>query len=137
VPADIFSVPSYSELRREALECERWNLLHPDQPPKKSYVAACLGDREGPFIAASDYMKVVPDQIRQWVPGKFLVLGTDGYGRSDARAALRSFFEVDYRYIVLASLKALADDSKLDRATVMECFKKFGIDPEKPSPVAV
>jgi pyruvate dehydrogenase E1 component len=137
VPADIFSVPSYSELRREALECERWNLLHPDQPPKKSYVASCLGDREGPFIAASDYMKVVPDQIRQWVPGKFTVLGTDGYGRSDARAALRSFFEVDYRYIVLASLKALADDSKLDRATVMDCFQKYGIDPEKPSPVTV
>jgi pyruvate dehydrogenase E1 component len=137
VPADIFSVPSYTELRREALDVERWNLLHPDQSPKQPYVATCLGEREGPFIAASDYMKTVPDQIRQWVPGKFHVLGTDGYGRSDARAALRSFFEVDHRYIVLASLKALADDSKLDRATVMACFAKFGIDPEKVNPVTV
>jgi pyruvate dehydrogenase E1 component len=137
VPADIFSVPSYTELRREALAIERWNLLHPDQPQKQPYVAKCLGEREGPFIAASDYMKTVPDQIRQWVPGKFLVLGTDGYGRSDARAALRDFFEVDHRYIVLAALKALADESKLDRATVMACFAKFGIDPEKPDPVTV
>ncbi|MBC7984004.1 MAG: pyruvate dehydrogenase (acetyl-transferring), homodimeric type, partial [Candidatus Obscuribacterales bacterium] len=137
VPADVFSVPSYTELRREALDVERWNLLHPDQPPKQPYVATCLGERDGPFIASSDYMKTVPDQIRQWVPGKFHVLGTDGYGRSDARAALRGHFEVDHRYIVLASLKALADESKLDRATVMACFAKYGIDPEKPNPVTV
>src|SRR6187431_129161 len=92
VPADIFSVTSYSELRREALDVERRNLLHPDQPAQQPYVRQVLGDRAGPFIAASDYMKIVPDQVRQWVPGRFIVLGTDGYGRSDARAPLRAHF---------------------------------------------
>jgi len=135
VPADIFSVPSYSELRREALDIERRNLLHPDQPGQQPYVRQCLGDRTGPFIAASDYMKIVPDQIRQWVPGRFIVLGTDGYGRSDSRAQLRRHFEVDAQHIVLASLRALADEGKLDVATVKQCMKKFDIDPERPNPV--
>jgi pyruvate dehydrogenase E1 component len=135
VPADIFSVPSYSELRREALDVERRNLLHPDQPAQQPYVRQCFGDRTGPFIAASDYMKIVPDQIRQWVPGRFLVLGTDGYGRSDSRAQLRRHFEVDAQHIVLASLRALADEGKLDVATVKSCMKKFDIDPERPNPV--
>jgi pyruvate dehydrogenase E1 component len=135
VPADIFSVPSYSELRREALDIERRNLLHPDQPAQQPYVRQCLGDRTGPFIAASDYMKIVPDQIRQWVPGRFIVLGTDGYGRSDSRAQLRRHFEVDAQHIVLASLRALADEGKLDVATVKSCMKKFDIDPERPNPV--
>ncbi|HJY37736.1 MAG TPA: pyruvate dehydrogenase (acetyl-transferring), homodimeric type [Steroidobacteraceae bacterium] len=135
VPADIFSVPSYSELRREALDVERRNLLHPEQPAQQPYVRQCLGDRAGPFIAASDYMKIVPDQIRQWVPGRFLVLGTDGYGRSDSRAQLRRHFEVDAQHIVLASLRALADEGKLDVATVKQCMKKFDIDPERPNPV--
>ena len=80
-----------------------------------SYVAQCLGDRQGPFVAATDYMRIVPDQIRPWVPGRYAVLGTDGYGRSDSRAALRASFEVDRRYIVVAALKALADDGTLDR----------------------
>ena len=137
VPADVFSVTSYTELRREALDVERWNLLHPDQPPKRTYVSRCLGDRTGPFVAASDYMKTVPDLIRQWVPGKYHVLGADGYGRSDARAPLRDFFEVDYRYIVLAALRGLADEGSLDRATVMECFAKYSIDPNKPNPLTV
>ncbi len=135
VPADIFSVPSYSELRREALEIERRNVLHPDVPVQQPYVRQCFGDRTGPFIAASDYMKIVPDQIRQWVPGRFIVLGTDGYGRSDSRAQLRRHFEVDHQHIVVASLRALADEGKLDMATVKSCIKKFGIDPDKPSPV--
>jgi pyruvate dehydrogenase E1 component len=135
VPADIFSVPSYSELRREALDVERRNLLHPDQPAQQPYVRQCFGDRTGPFIAASDYMKIVPDQIRQWVPGRFLVLGTDGYGRSDSRAQLRRHFEVDAQHIVLASLRALADEGKLDVATVKSCMKKFDINPERPNPV--
>jgi len=137
VPADVFSVPSFSELRREALDVERWNLLHSTETPKVPYVRACLGDRTGPFIAATDYMKLVPDQIRQWVPGQFIVLGTDGYGRSDARAPLRSHFEVDRYYIVLAALKSLADEGKLDRATVTSCMTKYNIDPEKPNPVTV
>jgi pyruvate dehydrogenase E1 component len=135
VPADVFSAPSFSELRREALEVERSNLLHADQPAQQPYVRQCLGDRTGPFIAATDYMKLVPDQIRQWVPGRYIALGTDGYGRSDSRAQLRKHFEVDAAHIVLASLKALADEGKLDMATVKACMKKFNIDPEKLSPV--
>ncbi|HMN44068.1 MAG TPA: pyruvate dehydrogenase (acetyl-transferring), homodimeric type [Povalibacter sp.] len=135
VPADVFSVPSFSELRREALDVERNNLLHPDQPAKQPYVRECFGDRTGPFIAATDYMKILPDQIRQWVPGRYVVLGTDGYGRSDSRAQLRHHFEVDTPHIVLASLKALADEGKLDMATVKACMKKYGIDADKPNPV--
>ncbi len=137
VPADVFSVPSFSELRREALDAERWNLLHPHDKPRVPYVAQCLGDRTDPFIAATDYMKIVPDQIRQWVPGRFTVLGTDGYGRSDGRAALRRHFEVDRHHLVVASLRALADEGKLDMATVLGAMKKYGIDPEKPNPVTV
>jgi pyruvate dehydrogenase E1 component len=135
VPADVFSAPSFSELRRDALDCERWNLLNPDQPPRVPYVAQCLGDRQGPFIAATDYVRNVPEQVRQWVPGEFVVLGTDGYGRSDARAELRHHFEVDRRFIVLAALKALADDQKLDRATLTKAIADLGIDPSKPNPL--
>ncbi len=135
VPSDIFSVPSFSELRREALDVDRHNLLHPDKPEKTPYVRECLGDRPGPFIAATDYMKIVPDQIRQWVPGRYVVLGTDGYGRSDSRAQLRKHFEVDRHHIVVAALKALADEGKLDMATVKGAMKKFNIDPDKPNPV--
>jgi pyruvate dehydrogenase E1 component len=135
VPADVFSVPSFSELRREALDVERLNILTPDQPAKQPYVRQCLGDRTGPFIAATDYMKIVPDQIRQWVPGRFIVLGTDGYGRSDSRAQLRHHFEVDAAHIVMASLKALADEGKLDMATVKACMKKYNLSADKPNPV--
>jgi pyruvate dehydrogenase E1 component len=135
VPADVFSVPSFSELRREALDVERSNLLHADRPATQPYVRQCLGDRAGPFIAATDYMKIVPDQIRQWVPGRYIVLGTDGFGRSDARAALRKFFEVDHQHIVVAALRALADEGKLDMATVTGAMKKYGIDPNTPNPV--
>jgi pyruvate dehydrogenase E1 component len=137
VPADVFSVTSFSELRREALDVERWNLLHPAQPPRVPYVRELLERHPGPFVAATDYMRIVPDQVRQWVPGRYAVLGTDGYGRSDSRAALRGFFEVDHRYVVIAALKALADDGKLDRATVVAAIEKFGIDPETPNPVTV
>jgi pyruvate dehydrogenase E1 component len=96
-----------------------------------------LGEFRGPYVAATDYMRIVPDQVRQWVPGRYHVLGTDGYGRSDSRAALRHFFEVDHRYVVVAALKALADDGTLDRATVRKAIEAFGIDPEKPNPVTV
>jgi pyruvate dehydrogenase E1 component len=135
IPSDIFSVPSFSELRRDALDVERQNLLHPDKPAQRPYVSECLGDRQGPFIAATDYMKIVPDQIRQWVPGRYAVLGTDGYGRSDSRAQLRKHFEVDRQHIVVAALKALADEGKLDVATVKGAMKKFNIDADKPNPV--
>jgi pyruvate dehydrogenase E1 component len=137
VPADVFSATSLSELRREALDAERWNLLHPDLPPRVPYVRQCLEGHEGPFVAATDYMRSVPDQIRQWIPGRYHVLGTDGYGRSDSRAALRGFFEVDRRFVVVAALKALTDEGKLDAATVKGAIERFGIDPESPNPVTV
>jgi pyruvate dehydrogenase E1 component len=137
VPADVYSVTSFSELRRDALEIERWNLLHADEPPRQAYLSQALAGREGPFIAASDYMKTVADQIRQWVPGRYAVLGTDGFGRSDSRAELRRFFEVDRHYVVVAALKALADDGKIDLQTVAQAMRTFGIDPEKPNPLSV
>ncbi|NNL64389.1 MAG: pyruvate dehydrogenase (acetyl-transferring), homodimeric type, partial [Woeseiaceae bacterium] len=137
IPVDVWSVTSFNELRREALEVERWNQLHPDHPPKKSYVETCLAERAGPYIAATDYMKIVPDQIQRWVPGTFVSLGTDGYGRSDDRKALRQHFEVDKRYIAVTALKALADDGVLDQKTVAEAIEKYGIDPDKPDPVTL
>jgi pyruvate dehydrogenase E1 component len=137
VPADVFSVTSFSELRREALDVERWNMLHPEQPRRTPYVQHCLAGQAGPFVAATDYMRTVPDQIREWVPGRYHVLGTDGYGRSDSRAALRDFFEVDRRWIAVAALKALADEGMLDVATVTSAIERFGIDPDKPNPVTV
>lgn len=135
VPADVFSATSFSEARREALDIERTNMLHPDAPQAVPYVRQVLGDRTGPFIAATDNMRIVADQIRQWVPGRFVVLGTDGYGRSDSRAQLRRHFEVDAAHIVVASLRTLADEGKLDMATVKGALKKFNIDPDKPNPV--
>jgi pyruvate dehydrogenase E1 component len=137
VPADVFSVTSWSELRRDALDAERWNLLNPTEEPRRPYVAECLAAQQGPFVAASDYMRSVPEQIRQWIPGRYGVLGTDGYGRSDSRAALREFFEVDRRYIALAALKSLADDGKLDRATVKGAITQLGIDAARPNPWSV
>jgi pyruvate dehydrogenase E1 component len=137
VPADIYSVTSFSELRRNALEVERWNLLHPTEPHRQAYVQQALVDREGPFVAATDYMKTVADQIRQWVPGRYAVLGTDGFGRSDSREKLRQFFEVNRHYVVIAALKALADDGKLDVNTVTRAMQEFGIDANKPDPRTV
>ena len=134
IPADVFSVTSFSELRREALEAERWNMLNPKEPARVPYVQQVLKDREGPIIAATDYMRNVPDQIRQWVPTRYVTLGTDGFGRSDSRAQLRKHFEVDRNFITLAALKALADDGKIDRETVSQAIEKLGIDPAKPDP---
>jgi pyruvate dehydrogenase E1 component len=135
VPADVFSVTSFSELRREALEAERWNLLNPKETARVPYVQQVLKDRDGPIIAATDYVRNVPDQIRQWVPTRYVTLGTDGFGRSDSRAQLRKHFEVDRNFIVLAALKALADEGKIDRATVTKAIEKLGIDPGKPDPL--
>jgi pyruvate dehydrogenase E1 component len=137
VPADVYSVTSFSELRRNALAVERLNLLHPHEPRKPTYVQQALAERTGPFVAATDYMKTVADQIRQWMPGRYAVLGTDGYGRSDSRAELRRFFEVDRHYVTVAALKALADDGKIDMQTVNDAMQAFGIDPEKPNPLSV
>ncbi len=137
IPSDIWSVTSFNELRRDALKVERWNQLHPEAEPRKCYVEECLGDRGGPFIAATDYMKIVPDQIQRWIPGRFTSLGTDGYGRSDARDALRQHFEVDERFIAVATLKALADEGAIDQKTVMQAIEKYGIDPDRPDPVTM
>ncbi|HTV52824.1 MAG TPA: pyruvate dehydrogenase (acetyl-transferring), homodimeric type [Steroidobacteraceae bacterium] len=134
VPTDVFSVTSFGELRREAIEVERWNTLHPESPPRLPHVQQLLQKRDGPVIAATDYMRTVPDQIRQWVGTRYVTLGTDGYGRSDSRAALRRFFEVDRGFIVVTALKALADEGKIDRATVAKALATFQIDPEKPDP---
>jgi pyruvate dehydrogenase E1 component len=134
VPADVLSITSFSELRREALECERWNMLHPAEPARVPYVRQMLQGREGPMIAATDYLRAVPDQIRQWVGGRYVTLGTDGFGRSDSRAALRRHFEVDRNHIAVATLKALADDQRVDQATVMRAIKALGVDPGKPVP---
>jgi pyruvate dehydrogenase E1 component len=134
VPADVFSVTSFSELRNEALEIERWNMLHPSEPARVPYVQQLLQDREGPVIAATDYIRTVPDQIRQWVGGRYVTLGTDGYGRSDSRAALRKHFEVDRNYIVVAALKSLADEGKVDHKTVTSAMQTLGVDPSKPVP---
>mgnify|MGYP000002909366 FL=1 len=137
IPADVWSVTSFNELRRDALQVERWNQLHPTEKRRKSYVETCLADRPGPYIAATDYMKIVPDQIQRWVPGTFVSLGTDGFGRSDARKALRQHFEVDRRYIAVTALKALADDGVLDQKTVASAIEKYGIDPDRPDPVTL
>ncbi len=134
VRADVFSVTSFSELRREALECERWNRLHPGEPARSAYVSECFAQAKGPFIASTDYVRAVPDQIREWLPGRYVSLGTDGFGRSDARAALRQHFEVDRNYITVAALKALADDGKLEASVVIAAMDKLGVSAEKPVP---
>ncbi len=137
IPTDVWSVTSFNELRRNALEVERWNQLHPDKKARTNYIEQCFGSRPGPYIAATDYMKIISDQIQRWVPGRFVSLGTDGYGRSDGRQALRQHFEVDKRYIVVTALKALADDGSLDQKTVAKAIEKYGIDPDKPDPVTL
>ncbi|MDD3530456.1 MAG: pyruvate dehydrogenase (acetyl-transferring), homodimeric type, partial [Gallionellaceae bacterium] len=137
VAADVWSATSFNELRREAQEVQRWNLLHPDQPQKQSYVEACLDATEGPIVASTDYMRAYPDQIRPYVKRRYVTLGTDGFGRSDSREALRRFFEVDRHYVVLAALKALADDGVIPAAKAAEAIRKYGIDAERPNPVNV
>lgn len=137
VGADIWSVTSFNELRREGLETARWNMLHPSEKPRLSYVEQCLKDRQGPVVAASDYMKIFADQIRPFVPGRYTALGTDGFGRSDTREKLRRFFEVDRQHIAVAALKLLADEGKITTEKVAQAMDKFGIDPDKPSPTKV
>jgi len=137
VSADVWSVTSFTELRREGIDAERQNLLNPEAKPRLSYVAKCLEKAEGPVIASTDYMRSFADQIQNFVPQRFVALGTDGYGRSDSREALRSFFEVDRYYVVLAALKALADDGKLPASKAAEAIKKYKLDANKPNPTTV
>ncbi|MDH3588475.1 MAG: pyruvate dehydrogenase (acetyl-transferring), homodimeric type [Gammaproteobacteria bacterium] len=137
VPADVWSVTSFNRLRREGLSAERWNRLHPGEPPRRCWTDVCLDGVNGPFIAATDYMKIVADQIRPWVPGEYVTLGTDGYGRSDGRAALRQHFEVDRHHIVVTALKSLADEGTIEFDSVKKAMGKYGIDPDRPNPVGL
>ena len=137
VASDVWSAPSFTELRREGLDTDRWNLLHPAEPPRKSYVERCLADRSGPVVAASDYMKAFADGIRAYVPRRYHVLGTDGFGRSDYRRRLRRFFEVDRWFVALAALRALADEGTVPASRVAEAISKYDIDPDKANPARV
>jgi pyruvate dehydrogenase E1 component len=137
VMAEIWSVTSANELTRDGQSVQRWNLLHPEQAPRQSYIEQQLQDHPGPVIAASDYVKTYFEQLRPFVPRHYTVLGTDGFGRSDTRAKLREFFEVDRHYIVVTALKALADEGKIETAQVVRAMKQFGINPEKPDPVSL
>ncbi|MBW2275723.1 MAG: pyruvate dehydrogenase (acetyl-transferring), homodimeric type, partial [Deltaproteobacteria bacterium] len=134
VSSDVWSVTSFTELRREGLEAERWNMLHPEDEPRLSFVERSLARRRGPVVAATDYMRSYADQIRPFVVAGYSVLGTDGYGRSDTRQKLRQFFEVDRGYVCLAALEALVRQGDIDRSRVVEAIHKYGIDPEKPNP---
>jgi pyruvate dehydrogenase E1 component len=134
VAADVWSVTSYKELYRNANDCERWNLLHPAETAKVPYVTETLKDAQGPFVAASDYMKVLPESLGKWVPGQLVSLGTDGFGRSESRVALRDFFEVDAKHIVLATLGALAREKKIGTDVVRRAIQELGINPEKANP---
>ncbi len=137
--ADVWSATSFTELRREGLAAERWNLLHPEDAPRLSYVEQCLAKHAGPVVAASDYMKTFAEQIRPFVPWDrvYRVLGTDGFGRSDTRGQLRHFFEVNRYWVTIAALKSLVDQGELKAKTVSEAISKYGIDPAKPDPTTV
>ncbi len=134
VAADVWSVTSYKELYRDANDCERWNLLHPTETEKVPYVTQKLKEAPGPFIAASDYMKILPESLAKWVPGQLVSLGTDGFGRSESRVALRDFFEVDAKHIVLATLNALAREKKIGKDVVQRAVQELEIRPDKVNP---
>ncbi|MEM8961923.1 MAG: pyruvate dehydrogenase (acetyl-transferring), homodimeric type [Acidobacteriota bacterium] len=134
IAADVWSVTSFTELRRDGLSSQRWNLLHPEADAKTSWVASQLGGTDGPIIASTDYMHTFADQIRPWIDRRYVTLGTDGFGRSDSREALRDFFEVDRRWVTVAALKALADDGVIEQEVVSQAIDRYGIDPEKPEP---
>jgi pyruvate dehydrogenase E1 component len=135
IAADVWSITSYKELRRDGLEVERWNLLHPNENPKIPYVAQCLADAPGVFVAASDYMKKLPDSIARWFPRPLASLGTDGFGRSDNRKSLRNFFEVDYRFVTIAALTSLMREDKLKPDVILGAMEDLEIDPNKLNPM--
>jgi pyruvate dehydrogenase E1 component len=135
VSADVWSVTSFNELRKDALEIDRWNRMNPDKPQKESHIMKHLKKAEGPIIASTDYMKSFAEQIAVFLPHTFVALGTDGFGRSDSRENLRHFFEVDRHYVVVATLKALSDQGKIKSSIVTDAIKKFKLDPNKPNPV--
>jgi pyruvate dehydrogenase E1 component len=135
VDADIWSATSLTELAREARDCDRWNRLHPLEEARVPYVSQCLAGQKGPVVAATDYIQLYADKIRKWVPARYEVLGTDGFGRSDTRAQLRKHFEVNRYHVAVTALKALVDEGELEAATVAEAIAKYGIDPEKINPL--
>ncbi|HLB57976.1 MAG TPA: pyruvate dehydrogenase (acetyl-transferring), homodimeric type, partial [Gammaproteobacteria bacterium] len=137
VAADIWSVTSFNELRRDGLSIQRDNMFSPEEKPKQSYIEKCLKDRKGPIIAATDYIRAYADQIRPFIENSYTVLGTDGFGRSDTREKLRYFFEVDRYYITVAVLYALAKEGSIPANVVTAAMKKYKIDPKKPNPVTV
>ena len=135
VAADVWSITSYKELYRDGHDVEHWNMLHPAEKPRVPYVRACLAESPGVFLAASDYVKALPDSISRWFPRPLVSLGTDGFGRSDTREALRDFFEVDAQFITLATLAALAREQKIGAAVVQKAMIDMKIDPDKPNPM--
>ena len=137
VSSDVWSATSFTEVRRDGMATERWNLLHPEEPPRTCHVHRCLADKQGPVIAASDYVRLFADQIRPYVDRRFVALGTDGFGRSDSRAQLRKFFEVDRYHVAVAALKALADEGTIALARVSEAIEKYDVDVSSPDPWTV
>tara|TARA_B100000287_G_C20337571_1_gene664414 strand:- start:112 stop:711 length:600 start_codon:yes stop_codon:yes gene_type:complete len=134
IDSSVWSVTSFNELRKEAIEVERYNLLNPDKNQKKSYIDECLGNTEGPIVSASDYIRLNSDQIRPFVNKKFYSFGTDGYGRSDTRKNLRKFFEIDKEHLVTYALSVLSKEQLIPSKYAKEAIKKYNIDPEKPIP---
>src|ERR1019366_5332347 len=137
VSADVWSATNYKSLRNDALRCQRWNMLHPTATPQKSYVENLLAKEQGVFVAVSDNMRIVPDQIAAWVPGGLTTLGTDGFGRSDTRTRLRRFFQIDAESTVIATLYALAQRGQVEMQTVQKAIKDLGVDPGKVFPQIV
>jgi pyruvate dehydrogenase E1 component len=137
VSADVFSATSYQQLRTDALACERFNRLHPTEEPQVPYVTSELGKGEGPIVATSDFMKLLPDMIGRWVPGDFTPLGTDGFGLSDTREALRRHFETDAEHVVVAALAALARVGKGSADETAAAIRDLAIDPDAPDPATV
>lgn len=137
VSADIWSVTSFNELARDGQDCERWNLLHPDQAPRQPWITRMLGDSEDPIVCSTDYMKLYADQVREYVDAPFLALGTDGFGRSDTREKLRRFFEVDRYYVVVAALYGLASNNHIPASTVKAAIEKYNLDPDRDNPARI
>jgi len=134
IDADVWSVTSFNELYRDAVAAERWNRLHPAETPRRSYLSRVMADESGVFVAATDYMKALPYSIAPWIPGRYQVLGTDGYGMSESRPDLRNHFEIDSRFMVVAALQALFEEAAVTAGQVTSAIRRFGIDPEKRSP---
>jgi pyruvate dehydrogenase E1 component len=134
VAADVWSATSFTELRREGLEVERWNRLHPTEPQRRSWVEESLAGRKGPTVASTDYIRTFADQIRPFVPGRYVALGTDGFGRSDYRVALRKFFEVDRHHVAVAALKALADEGAVEPSVVASAIERYGVEADSEPP---